>query len=421
MALSALDDAAGAPVDWWFAYKLPLLKNPTDAAGTALGESAGTGYLYCDARAPALPRALSPHAAILQSGAIVDTLKQLRAAAAQPGTQIGWFIYNDEFPKVDHQPIPGLPRDNDAHGHSKGVLAFDLASDTAFWLLHSWPCWPSMTPADDPSPDFGQTFVCITLKDVATADAIAGLFHDQSQPQIIGMSVPALDPARYPNLVQLAQDLPIHPMAPGSATPAEIDFVSRGGQSFKMFAKSKDWLSPARDKVQPEKDLYSDLIGPALGVDLEVETWQDGEPDEDSDRVHTTQDIPWIDLRSLGLNFAWHFVLHDHAKWAVSRDPDSRDETDWVIVADINRISSQYKRGGTGIAWRCRPLAQSLHAIIHMVPPPADEAVIAGHAASRGGNSVSTRATGAATSASSARSPASPAAAAPAGSAKPAR
>lgn len=397
MPLSALDDAAGRPVDWWFAYKLPRLNDPTDASGVALGQSSGTRYVYADATHPELPSALSPHAAILRSGAVASTLAQLQAAAARSRSQVGWFFYNDEFPKVGGRPIPGLPADNGGRGHSKGVLAFDLASDSAFWLIHSWPCWPSTTRADDPSPDFGQSFLCITLKDVAAADAIAAVFHAQTQPQIIGMSVPALDPRRFPNLVQLSKDLPTTTLPAGSATPSETAFRSRGGVDFQLFAKSRDWLSPARDATQPAKDLYSDLIGPALGVDLEVESWQDGEPDIDSDRRHTTQDIQWIDLRPLGIDAAWHFVLHDHSKWAVSRDPDSRDETDWVIVADINRISTQYRRGGLGVAFRCPPLARSLHRIIRMVPPPA------------------------ATSASAARSPASPAAAAPAGSARRAR
>jgi deoxyribonuclease-2 len=227
---------------------------------------------------------------------------------------------------------------------------------------------------DPPSFLFGQTFFCITLRDVATADTIAGMFRDQSQPQIIGIHLPeAFDSRMYPNLLQLVNNTVYTGVPPGCNRPANITFYSKNGTEFRLFAKSKDWMPPSQDTTQPPKDLYSDYIGPTLGVDLEVETWQTGgESDHDSDGKHTTEDIQWIDLRPLGLNYAWHFRLHDHAKWAVSKDPDTQDETDWVIVADINRVDTQYKRGGVGIAFQNQALAHSLHAIISLAPPPQD-------------------------------------------------
>jgi deoxyribonuclease-2 len=400
MNLSALDED-GKPVDWWFAYKLPTLPLPArpliskanyqkmsqdeqkqydeerktydEARRQSLGAAQGVEYLYCDAVRPALPFSLSPHTNILESGALVNTIQQLRDAAVKQDPQVGWFSYNDEFPKYKRKPIPGLPADGWDFGHTKGVLAFDLETDTAFWLLHSWPCYPtiSYSPVDDPSLLFGQTFLCITLQGILTADEIARVFHEQSQPQIIDKNLPvAIDVGKYPNLVQLAKDAPPTPVPLGSSTPSDTTFTSKNGTQFRLFAKSKDWKVPSTDKVQESKDLYSDLIGPTLGVNLEVETWLlGGESDTDSDTNHTTQDIQWIDLEPLGLNYAWNFLYHDHAKWAVSMDLDKQAETDWVIVADINRIDTQYKRGGVGIAFQNQVLAHSLHSIIKMAPP----------------------------------------------------
>lgn len=398
MKLSALNED-NQPVDWWFAYKLPTLPLPplrpipdweykkmspeqqkeaeqeqaafAAAHKLSLGSAQGTEYLYCDATRPELPSALSSHPDILKSGALVNTIQQLRAAAGQ-ASQVGWFSYNDEHPKLHGRAIATFPADSWDFGHSKGVLAFDLESDTAFWMLHSWPCYPaiSISPVDDPSLKFGQTFLCISLKDVATLDAIARVFHYQSQPQIIDMHLPqAFDVRTYPNLLQLASDRPPAWVPPGSSLPADITFSSKQGAAFRLFAKSKDWKVPATDPVQAPKDLYSDLIGPTLNVNLAVETWQTGESDEDSDTRHTTQDVQWIDLQPLGLPYAWHFLLHDHAKWAVSVDPDNQAETDWVIVADINRIDTQYTRGGVGIAFQNQALAHSLHGIIKSGPP----------------------------------------------------
>jgi hypothetical protein len=186
------------------------------------------------------------------------------------------------------------------------------------------------------------------------------------------MSLPSgLDATSFPHIVALSKDAPPARVPVGSTEPSDTTFASRGGASFRLFAKSKDWLLPAARTVAQAKDLYSDLIGPSLGVDLEVETWQDGEPDADSDHVHSTDDIMFIDLKALGIVAGWHFTIHDHAKWAVARDPDHASETDWVIVADINRIDSQYERGGCAIAFQNKALARSLHSIIDMVPPPA--------------------------------------------------
>lgn len=373
MNLSALNED-GNPVDWWFAYKLPMLPNLKfdPNPNNSMGNSAGIEYLYCDAVNPKLPSELSTHPNILESGALVNTIQQLLDASKQHDPQVGWFAYNDEHPKYHHKQIKDMPVDSLDFGHTKGVIAFDLETDTAFWMLHSWPCFPaiSLSPVDLPSLLFGQTFLCISLKDVATVDAIVRVFHYQSQPQIIDMHLPdAFDIRKYPNLLQLAGDKPPAWVPPGSSVPADITFTSKNGGQFRLFAKSKDWKVLSTDQNQPPKDLYSDLIGPTLQVNLEVETWLDGEPDEDSDGKHTTQDIQWIDLRSLGLNYAWHFLSHDHAKWAVSMDIEKQEETDWVIVADINRIDSQFKRGGVGIAFQNRDLAHSLHGIINMVPP----------------------------------------------------
>ena len=375
MNISALDEN-GKAVDWWFAYKLPNLKNPPGKVSTARGNTQGTEYLYCDATSPLLPRRLSSHTKILESGALFNTLQQLHNAAQQNDPNVGWIFYNDEHTKIDKKSI--LPDDGN-FGHTKGVVAFDLGTDSAFWLLHSWPCFPSIELVDPPAPNFGQTFLCITLKDVATLDAIASVFHAQTQPQIIGMSLPkALDPSQYPNLVRLSQDEPPAKVPPGADKPSDTTFTSKGGVTFRLFAKSKDWLKPAAETIQEPKDLYSDLIGPTLKVDLEVETWQDGEPDEDSDLMHTTVDILFIDLKpSLGIDAAWHFTDHDHSKWAVSKDLDLKDETDWVIVADINRVDSQFERGGCGVAFQNKDLAHSLHSIIDMTPPAAIGKLIA--------------------------------------------
>ena len=101
---------------------------------------------------------------------------------------------------------------------------------------------------------------------------------------------------------------------------------SRGGLAFKVIAKNRKW----------NKDFWNDLVGPTLKADMDVETWIRGQipPELDSDGIHKTFDVKYIDLSPLGMPWTWP-ETHDHAKWGITLD------SDWVCVGDINRMISQ--------------------------------------------------------------------------------
>ncbi len=175
MSLKALNNTGGKPVDWWFIYKLPHgdnclnkhQKNP---------KSSGFEYLYIDSESHST-LSLSNNLLNAKEGALYETLKQV--CTKNPET-IGKIFYNDE--------IPGAVENDERKGHSKGVLAFNPNDDSAFWLLHSTPRFPLMTQPDFPENEkiYGQTFICITLKDVNTASRIAQQMYHQNEPQIYG-------------------------------------------------------------------------------------------------------------------------------------------------------------------------------------------------------------------------------------------
>ncbi len=128
MQLSAIDDHGGQ-VDWWFMYKVAG-KSKTSGGATVLG----TEYVYFDANMAASGKlALSPHH-VDDDGALPNTLAQLYHEEGASTQHLGWYFYNDE------DPITG--RTNGARGHTKGVLAFDLGTNTAFWLIQSTPKFP---------------------------------------------------------------------------------------------------------------------------------------------------------------------------------------------------------------------------------------------------------------------------------------
>jgi deoxyribonuclease-2 len=332
MNISALDEN-GKVVDWWFAYKVPKLAKSTDAP-TATGYE----YIYYDANVGQVVR--SPNLLTVGKGALDLTLKSI---FDKPDATTGWILYNDEMP-TDTKRL-----DSSSFGHTKGVIAFDTASKTAIWLLHSWPKFADPGAAGMPTPIYGQTYLCLSL-DIATASQIANQMANHQEPQVY---VPRIPPAldKKDPLYLLSQ--PLDPNAKGDADV--IDCKSRGGLAFKVIAKNRKW----------NKDFWNDLVGPTLKADMDVETWIRGKipPVLDSDGIHKTFDVKYIDLSPLGVPWTWP-ETHDHAKWGITVD------SDWVCVGDINRMVSQEKRGGGTIAFQDATLWAALSKTDLLVAPP---------------------------------------------------
>lgn len=340
--LSALNDTSGKALDWWFMYKLPekaAVKNKQSKGQ----DDSGFGYLYYDCEGKKL--GLSPNLLGETKGALYHTLQHL----FDPGSDgdNGWILYNDE--------IPGTDKNDETKGHTKGVLAFNKVNNSAFWLLHSTPRFP--LPRDPVFPDnekiYGQTFLCITLKDYDTAEQLAGLMLLQQEPQVYGCNVPSSIPGSG-NIARLAAGKDI----PDPATPGDLTFYSRAGNQFRCLAKNRHW----------GKDFWIDLVGPTLQVDLDIETWRRGTlpPTEDSNKVDDVVDVLYMDLEPLGLEYQWHYTK-DHSKWAVADKPSGEAKGgDWVCVADINRQTSQEKRGGGSICFKDPTLRAILKSIYRL-------------------------------------------------------
>ena len=91
-----------------------------------------------------------------------------------------------------------------------------------------------------------------------------------------------------------------------SKTPKTVDFKSKGGEAFKLIAKSKKW----------GKDFWIDLVSPELGEDLNVESWRRGAvPESEDSKVsdEEVEDVMQIDFSSLGIEYAWKYTK-DHSK-----------------------------------------------------------------------------------------------------------
>lgn len=335
MALSAIGDS-GKAVDWWFIYKVPKDAKAADKSGKP---ATGYEYAYFDSGSKVL--AGSKHLLNDTSNALRLTLQQL---PAKPHPSMGAVFYNDEYPSE-------LKKTNNGdRGHCKGVLAFDMASNSAIWLLHSTPRFPApgmfAFPADE--LDYGQTFLCITLKDVKTAESIAQQMTTEQGPQTYGPPLPKGASAVWTSLTGGKYAL--------SKTPGTVAFSSKKGKAFRSIAKSRVW----------GQDLWSDAVGDDLNVDLDVESWRRGKIPStvDSNKKDDIEDVIDIDFGPLGFPYAWP-ETKDHAKWASSLKGNS----DWICVADINRQESQSKRGGGAICFQHPALWASLAKIDKVTPP----------------------------------------------------
>jgi len=342
MSISAMDEN-GNPVDWWFMYKVSG-ESTTSSGGRVLG----TEYIYFDSNMAADAKAvLSPHT-VDSGGALPNTFAQIYGAS---NPNLGWYFYNDE------NPIDGTV--NSARGHTKGVVAFDLESDSAIRLIHSTPKFALKGAYGYPKTGIkmAQTLLCITLDNATTAQAIANQMYYAQQPNVFLASAIPTDLQNQPldPRVQL-----INNQVDMSSTPVQtvLPFNSKGGVKFLSIAKNKAW----------GLDFYNDLVGPTLNQNIDVETWEhDPTPQPaDSDKVHQVVAMKSVNLNPLGIDIAWG-EEDDHAKLAIS---DRQEQLHYVCVGDINFTIAQEKRGGGTVAFQCDPLWASLSAILEDVSLP---------------------------------------------------
>lgn len=295
-----------APVDSWFAIKEPK----------------GTQYVYYDSQTPLAPSSNSLNDTSV--GALTATLKQLWT----PNTE--YILFNDE-------PPVGNPN-NATVGHIKGVWAWN--GEQAFVLAHSIPLFPKgpgLVPAyQGLGPNayiYGQSLGCFSLS-LSTLNSIAGQMS-LTIPNIYDKKISQTTPLGLKNLANGV----VSKQARCNSTAIQTMF----GAPVTHFAKSTAW----------NNELYSQCIAPALRQSLFAETWIRGSATGPScaGNYHVN-DVALLDLP---FNVTYK-ETQDHSKWAVG--------TTHVCVADINRMTTQFKRGGGAFCIRDPILAASLNSTI---------------------------------------------------------
>ncbi|PAV81190.1 hypothetical protein WR25_14548 [Diploscapter pachys] len=248
------------PVDWWMVYKMPIVKDNTTA-----GINDGLGFYYMDARSNGKWEP-SPKTLNDKDQAIAYTLQWFYDRILDPW--VFHVMYNDdpyEYHDDDsYETITNRVNNGDEHttstkfGHTKGTIVFDKVS--GFWIVHSVPRFPPPHKyAYPPSGTiYGQTMLCMTMLYPELGKIGTQLYYNR--PNIYHSFLPTEMAVAYPDLAKaIAQEY-------STDKSSVIDLKSRGGVTFKSFAKSKYF----------DQDLYDGLVAPTLKTDLTVESWRRG-------------------------------------------------------------------------------------------------------------------------------------------------
>ncbi|KAK5965992.1 hypothetical protein GCK32_012025 [Trichostrongylus colubriformis] len=128
--------------------------------------------------------------------------------------------------------------------------------------------------------------------------------------------------------IKMASDIP-QLAQQGEPYTSTVTLTTKGGANFISFAKTNQF----------NNDLYDGLVAQALKADLIAETWRRGSevPLGCSLTYHTN------DALTIQVGATQEFkYTKDHSKIARSTDPSKP----WVCIGDVNRMTSQYIRGG---------------------------------------------------------------------------
>lgn len=292
----------GQPVDVWLAVKGPT----------------GTNYWYADSAGSAWGP--SPYSMNdTGNGALSWTTKQLWSAQTA-----AYALYNDEPPNNESYSY--------SYGHTKGFFAFS-ADGNGFWLTHSVPLFPTgpagsstYTGLGGNAYTYAQNLACFSVS-ARTLDAMAYKFL-LNRPRIYESLFPSQFESIYPNISALLK---------GQFSVAKIcsyeTMNTLAGMEFNLFAKTAAW----------GKDLWDGCVAPAYRSDLWVESWIRGSEEGPDCPVsgYDTLDVQGVQF---GADFGWG-ETQDHSKWGLVVNRSI------LCFGDINRMTTQYSRGGGTVCW----------------------------------------------------------------------
>ena len=270
------------------------------------------GYYYQDPASPTLT--VSPYTLEKPTvGALSNTLQQLW------GSGFEYIAFNDEPAVVaDNETSPDATT-----GHTKGVLGWSPTEGKGFWLTHSVPLFPktplmasSYAGISSNSFTYGQDLYCVSMT-LSELNTLATQLT-YNAPDVYSVSVSTATKNSYAGIKNLATKVWPTNSYCGTATIA----------GHTVFSKTGAW----------GQDLCGDCVAPFFKLSLYAETWMRGSqcgPFCPPTYTYSTTDVVMLNWGS----YSWK-ETQDHSKWAISTTGSI------VCFGDINRMTTQYSRGG---------------------------------------------------------------------------
>lgn len=342
--LASVDDEvwcrnpAGERVEWFIMYKVPKTASENKRSGRY--DLKGSEFGYVDAESTKnSPNFLDGVDGVYSdvNNPLAKSLNRLfQRQKVRSQRELTYIVYNDQAP-------PDISNAS-TNGHTKGVVLF--GQNSGIWIVHSVPKFPDKLFSGkysfpENARENGQTIMCVTFE-AKELDTIASHLRRQ-YPNMYVKNAPSEAIRNNPQLGLLLQKNFF------KTQPFLVKDILLGikGTAITAFAKHG----------RLNKDIYSGVIAPMLETDLYVESWRNGNggklPPDCFDKFKVT-DIQRIAMKvgEKTMRFSSH---EDHSKWAVG------DKGFWVCIGSINRMLSQFKRGGETFCFQ-NPLVHSLFA-----------------------------------------------------------
>nr|UOI85653.1 deoxyribonuclease 2-2 [Dugesia japonica] len=210
-------------------------------------------------------------------------------------------------------------------GHLKGVISFDNAN--GFWLVHSVPVFPTFETYEYHQREvkYGQSFFCVSLSSENLEPIILQLLMMQST--VYDKYVPVGFPSDK-RIQDLLHDFVNNINTYKTEIEKSIQLTTHSGLTLQHFGKSHAF----------NKDLYDGFVAPALKTSILVESWIRGHKINSS----CESSFKVYNVHKVTLFQKVFSETDDHSKWVVSKNVNAP----YVCVGDINRMTSQFKRGG---------------------------------------------------------------------------
>lgn len=302
-------DEMGNDVISWTIFKLP----------------AGTTYYYYEHNTSAFSQ--SPYSLNdTEHGAATYTMDQL-----WKDTSIQYVLYNDEQPfQLNY---------NFSVGHAKAVLMWN--SGGGIMIQHSVPKWPygpaiveGYVGLPSNAYTYGQHMTCfpVTLGDV----------------KIIAASLMYVVPNIYDYRCSGEECVgEMSEVIGGSYNSSAVCRTWTLHNMYTLFQKTTQW----------GQDLWDGCVGVYYASNLYVESWIHGNAIGPVCTPYQTLDI--MNLDYMGSSFSEY---NDHSKWAIGSA--EKDGGSLVCMGDINRMTTQFVRGGGALCWSDSVLWGFLHSSI---------------------------------------------------------